>query len=403
MNQRKMYYKLEWKRIFAIFPQILLGTVALSLGIAAIVFCAARFIYANEPVTRVRIAYNMKDDSVVTTFVLNSMINSPSLTAFFKCVEGSEEECEELLNRGEVVASVYVPDHFFYNLNNGPITPIEIHFPKHLDYMSLMFAQRIPGAQLLMDTAISSSSVLYDYYKKEGLLEAHRDDLQELDTMNLSKAFDWDNSFRYIELHASGQMNQILFYICSGLCISMLLLGCTFVKTIKANSRALNEKLIRSGIRPVDLVAGKWSAVSFVYLCLSSFAVTVLFLVDFKTNLFHLKFGLETVINIVMFCILTSVVTLFLISLSGSHSGSIFTLFIGSILMAFICGCLIPEIFLPDIFHKFANYLPVTYMMKILSDLMNKELSGRNLIMSVLLSLMMYFATVMIIQRRKGW
>lgn len=42
-----IYLKLELKRKFKLIPQILIGTIALSLVVGAIVFCASKLLYSD--------------------------------------------------------------------------------------------------------------------------------------------------------------------------------------------------------------------------------------------------------------------------------------------------------------------------------------------------------------------
>ena len=124
-NMNKLIYlKLELKRKFKLIPQILIGTIALSLVVGAIVFCASKLLYSDVSIKEKRtIVFTSQDDSEMTGLIVSTLRNSTSNNSVCNIIESDYDTAIKMVQNEEAIAAVIIPKDFMNSLMDGENYP----------------------------------------------------------------------------------------------------------------------------------------------------------------------------------------------------------------------------------------------------------------------------------------
>lgn len=403
MKQLFLFYKLECKRTIKLVPHMLLGAIALSLVIGAIVFCTSKMIYINKNDTDLNIAYSVQDDNYMTNMIVQMITGIDSLSSVCNFIQTSEEESQELLNDNDVLAAITIPDGFMKSISSGKNFSIKISFPVKLSLYSVILTEFSKAIEITLSAAQASIYTLYDFYEEQDMLQYENKANSDLNAIYLSKSLNPSSLFKTETISATNELSLTQYYICAGFVLLILMLGTTFIDSIKSNSKTLNHKLIQSGVRSQHIVLSKIIAVSFALFILLYGSVLLIFFLN-KLNIVTLTIHpITALFNSIIFSFCASCIILFIISLSKGKTNAILLLFILITVMGFISGCFIPKLFLPNALKSISDYLPTTHIMDLMTDIIKNNLTMPNLLTALASAIFLYLCTVFNIHIKKGW
>ncbi len=403
MKQLFLFYKLECKRIIKLIPHILIGAIALSFVISAIAFCAGKMIYHNKSDAHVNIAYSLEDDSRVTKMIIDTFTNAESISSTCKFIKTTKEDSMELLKNNQVIAAITIPNKFMNSLVNGKNYAITINLPEKISQYSIILVEISKAIETTLNAAQAGVYTLYDFYEEQDMLQYEDDANLALNGTYLKKVFGRTSAFQSHTVSASGGLSLIEYYICAGIVILLLMLGTTFIDSIKSNSYILNQKLRQSGIGNQHIALSKIIAITSTLFILIYSAVLILSLLNI-TGVLSLSLKLHTAfLNSVLISFCAACIIVFFVSLSKGRTNGMLLLFIAVTVMCFISGCFIPTLFLPDILKSVSAYLPSTHIMSLMEDMVTNKISVSKLLTALASGTFLYLCTVLNLHIKKGW
>lgn len=403
MKQLFLFYKLECKRIIKLIPHILAGAIALSLVISAIAFCASKMIYLNKSDKHVDIAYSLEDDSTMTKMIINTLTNSEGISSVCNFIKTTNKDSLELLKNNEVIAAITIPKGFMNSLMTGKNYSIIINLPEKLSQYSIILVEISKAIETTLNAAQAGVYTLYDFYKEQDMLQYEDDANLALNSIYLTKVFGRASAFQSHTVSATGGLSLIEYYICAGIVILLLMLGTTFIDSIKSNSHIMNLKLRQAGIGSQHIALSKIVAIASALFILIYSAVLVLSLLNIL-GILSLSLKLHTAfVNSILISFCAACVIVFFVSLSKGRTNGMLLLFMAVTVMCFISGCFIPRLFLPDILKSVSDYLPSTHIMSLMEDIVTNKISVSKLLTTLSSGIFLYLCTVLNLHIKKGW
>ncbi len=402
MKQLILFYKLECKRIIKLIPHILAGAIALSLVAGAIAFCAGKMIYINKNDANVSIAYSLEDENRMTGMIVGMLTGSDSISSVCNFIQTTEKESAELLADHQIMAAITIPAGFMNSLMSGKNYSIQISLPVRLSIYSIILVELTKAVENILDSAQAGVYTLYDFYKEQNVLEYEKEANLALNSIYLTKALDRSSTFQTHTVSATGAVPVKEYYICTGVVMLILMLGTTFIHTLQSNSRITNLKLYQAGIGSRHIALSKILSVAlalFIFL----FGSVLLFILLNALNILSVTVHLTAALfNTAAVRLCAAGVIVFIISLTSGRTGGMLLLFIVAAVMCFISGCFVPELFLPDVLKEISNYLPSTHMLRLMTDMIQNQISVFHLLTALCSGICLYLFTVLSLYIRKG-
>lgn len=376
-----IYIKLELKRKFKLIPQILLGTIALSLVVGAIVFCAGKLLYSGISINEKKtIVFTSEDDSEMTKLIVSTLRQSKSINSVCNIVDSDYDNALEMVKNDDAVCCIIIPKGFMDSLMDGENYPISIHFSSAKSIYSMIISELTRAAQTSLQSAQSGIYVLHDYYKENNALKYEDKANKELNLTYLGKAFAREKFFERHKVYATGSLSTADYYIASGVMLILLLLGCVFILKTKDTDNLISLKLQRNGIGAISQTITHFISTFAILYILFAIGMFLLYAVNSYKSI-GLSLSLTNILlNGIFICMCCASVTCCISSILFNKYSSILLHFVLVIVSSFISGAFIPSIILPDIFSTIAEYLPTTYILNIIGTIFTGGLFTGNII-----------------------
>ena len=376
-----IYLKLELKRKFKLIPQILIGTIALSLVVGAIVFCASKLLYSDVSIKEKRtIVFTSQDDSEMTGLIVSALRSSKSITSVCNIIESDYDTAIKMVQNEDAIAAVIIPKDFMNSLMNGENYPISIRYSSTKSIYTMVITELTKAAQYTLQTAQAGVYTLHDYYKANDVLEYENKANKSLNMIYLGKAFNRGKFFDRHIITATGNLSTTNYYFASGIMLILLLLGCVFILKSKDTDEVISLKLHQNGIGAFSqTLAHLISNFTVLYVLASTFMI-ILYALNSKIDIgFQLSLK-NILINNLFICLCCSAFMCFTGNLMSGKYSAILLHFIFVIICSFISGAFIPDILLPEPISKIADYMPTTYILNIIGTMFTGEVFTEHII-----------------------
>ena len=213
-----IYLELEIKRKIRLLPHIILGTIALTLVVGIVAFCAGKMLYGNKMASDKKLlVFSSQDDTPLTNLVVSVLSNSPSITKICNVINTDYDKAVELSKDENTISSIIIPKDFMNSLMNGTNYSIDIHFSSIRSIYTLIITELSKAAQTSLQAAQAGVYTLHDYYYLNNAKEYEYDANQELNTIYLAKAFSRGKFFKHHRLTATGGLTTTNYYFASAI------------------------------------------------------------------------------------------------------------------------------------------------------------------------------------------
>lgn len=384
-NRVILYYKLQCKRIFHQLPHIFLGILLLGTLIGMISFFTGKLLYVNQHDGNLQVAYTSDDENKMTNMFLNILTNSNSISSTCKFINTSQENANELLQKEQILAAIYIPPNFMDGLKTAENYAITISLPQHLTLYSVIMVEMMNAVDTTLSAAQAGVYTLYDYYKEHDLLEKEKAANRELNSIYLTQALNRSSTFQTKTVSATGDVSLGMHLLCGGIVLIILLLGCSFAELVQICDRTIfTQKLLLNGITIRHLILSRIVAVTLVLYSISASGLLIYWICNNikRWNSAFLgigAFGLG-LLNGFFICLCSASLIVCILSFSNNRSTGILLLFLVVSLCGFLSGCLIPSLFLPDIARTIGECLPTTFLLRTCKDLLNPCITAQNIL-----------------------
>jgi len=371
MNYSLQYMRIEIKRAARAFMSGLISLIIISLitiGSAAALFVLLQSLGVSEPI---KVAIASEDEEAVPQMALRLMEGMDSVKSVCEFEMTDVSTARNGVSDGTYGAAVLLPYDFYNDVNTGINTPAVVLIPEDMTGGIRNFGELIETGVSFIDTveggiyAVTDAYLVYDVKVSRTDMENYLTSLSFDILLKRTKIFneEFDSSF-----DTGGLISY--YMVCALLLI--ILFSCTgFGYLYSRRSSAVEYNFRRVGLGPVKTGFVKFfimfvqlSAVSFLY-CLAVAVMRNIFLKSENELLSGLGMQLDnasgTLGNVlyilpVILCI-CGFAHMFFSLLKGREDAGLLLLIV-FIVMLVLGGCVVPQVFLPDVAAKAGNYLP---------------------------------------------
>lgn len=369
MKQSKMLLRLEIKRAMKKLPQLLLGAAVISAVVAVIVICCAVSDKASGTVNKNRVALVTNNNKLVENVgmeMLDSMETVQNLFQFSVC---DEETAMELFRNGELEGVIIFPDNYIDGIGRGDNDPAQLYVKTgDMSYALSMIAEIADAAGSLLASTEAASYALQDWCKEYQVQNAG----VMIDAMDVAAArviLSREDIFSKVTIYGEGDVSFAQSYFCAAIVILVLLWGLSCGTILKSDSIVLTKKLHANLIPTEKQQLIKLAALTCLLLAVYLIIGTILAAAFFAAPEVFRAVDITSIWQLLLLLIaflpailLSASIVMFAYTAASNQIGGILLLFISTIVMSYISGCLLPSVYLPKTLRAAAKYLPTTYM-----------------------------------------
>ncbi len=373
MKKIRIYFGLQLKMVMKMIPVILLGTLVLSVLLISGVIAADKMLDKPKDASVMEVALVVCDDNKYTDIALNMLVNEENIKELCHFSEMSEAEAVEALSSGKVTAAVVIPENFLAAVLNGTNIPARIILPDGNGFsQSIAFRELVSAGASDLATAQASIYAVGDLCRAAGI-DSITDAEDYLNKKLFLYALGRNKYYDRQEVAKTGDLSVVEFYVASGLVMFLLFGGVICGEYLRKDNQAVSVCLGRAGIGRGMTVCAKLFSVSLVY-----------FLLLLAVYCGCCASGVITFVPVAILGILVVVVSVFAINLlvfrlsDSVVTGSI-VLFVGTIVMMFVSGNIIPEVFLPGIVNKIGCFMPTKWIVGLAGQVLCGEVVAADL------------------------
>lgn len=363
MKQNLKYIAYQLKRTLRHGLQMLLGAIVLAVLAGTIAFCTFREMTSSDTPVSVPVAVVVEEQSEIMNLLLSFLADMKSTADHFIFRVMTDTDAYAALDAGSVAAVMLVPKDLISGIMDGTNLHVQVLLSEKNALAAILLQELSAAGAKTLSSAQAGTYTLTTLYANAGRRDALSDAYLALDMRNLSYALARGDLFHTVHGNATGEESVLIYYACSGVLFFLLLFGICYLSFYKSESDALFAKERSCGLGYPVVITARLSGILFCQL--------ILFLIFGAATVFvsvRRTLSVAECMSMLFLCagLLLSVGSFFffLYELIPTPGYAMLFLFLLSILMMLVSGCLIPNAFLPSWCRRVADYLPVTYWMR---------------------------------------
>lgn len=390
----KLLLLLELKNTFKKIPNIILGAVALIAVIGAIAFCGTKYLYNYDMDITINLALVVEDDSKLMSTITNMVTEEESIKEYVNFIPCTRDELPSLLDSGSVYAGIILQEDAAKDIMNGTNTPIEIVFPKNSGFEAAIISEMASAIASMLSTAQAGIYTSIDFYNAHYEYDAKNEMLDRLNLTYIVAVLFRGNAFNDHIISATGNVSLIIYYIIAAIAMLLVFYGINAATIYNRYGMHLSNKLVNNNVGIIRQMFIKYLSILATYV----FLLIVLLPIVFYFFEISTAFSLILPILLSMLCI--SALTLLIYEIFSNNVTSILFVFIFSVFTAFVSGCFIPTLMLPEAVTNISNLFPLKYIMTIMTNIVlaNNSIQPYMLIM---LFIIIYFLLAVFVKYLK--
>ncbi len=357
VKKHLLYLIYEIKSVFRVLPRLLICTFIFSIIVLVAGICGNGMLNSRKssPVNLSVAAIMPKGDSKVA-FGFQMIQSMESMNAICSFVPTDMDTALEMMEDGEIVAIVRIPENFVDSVMNGENLPATVILPENADMETLVFGSIIDAGGHTLAYVQSGIYAVDDYLWARDLDDESDDAEDYLNDYYTKYALNRGEFFQNEEVTATGRVSTNGFYLCSGIMLLILLCALTIIDRFSNRSPALMQSLKINRLSVSYIKICEFFSVTLMFFVLFG-VITVISSLTFAKELFHISPGAIIGLFITVAAVIGFI--FFICCLTDSGIVSTLIIFIASALMLYICGRILPEAYLPDSVNSIAKYLPL--------------------------------------------
>lgn len=362
MSVHLIFWKLELKRAFLRFPQMVAGATVLLFLASAVALLASRALYDDAAVGRVAVGVVMPEDDLLARQMVTmvSSLDSVKSICDFQYIE--RPEGLKKLQAGELYAVMDMPEGLLQGIMDGSNPSVRILFPSDAGPESRIFRELTEAGARTLSAAqagIYGGNELCRRLGREGEIPEME---RELNEIFLSYSLPREHYFRHMLVKATGDVETKIFYAISVFVLFLLLLAIPASDYLLPFSPVMKKKLKLAGIGGMSRAAGRIAGLGSLF-----FAVSLLMGVvacGVKECFFAAAgYGeLSSLITgwpmLLLVCLAAASFVSVLYQIAGSLLGGTMLLVLAATAQHFLAGGFLPAVFLPSVLQKLAPVMP---------------------------------------------
>lgn len=359
MKETFTYFKLECKRAWKHLPLFLTGAIMLAALLSIIALLAGKALYGEGAVGRIQVGVILPPEDYLSEQAVRALGSMESVESICDFQYVTEEEGEKGLKDGSLAALLIVPENFVTGIIDGTNQPIDTVLREPLSLESLALKEITSAGARTLSTAQAA------IYAADELciLENQRDFIPqteaELNRIYMNYSLNRDVYFMENKVSAAGDIGAVEYFAMSGAVLLLIFCGIPASPLMGKRSKVFCQKLKFLGIGNKAYITGE---ILSVWMLLLAVCITVAAVCLYKGIIQWeaavMQWSVFLLVSLAAAAIITAVY-----EGAGSQIPAMMILFWGGILMAFLCGGILPSSFLPEGVKTVGNFLPFKPMM----------------------------------------
>lgn len=379
MYKWKRYFKTQIKRTIKTFPQLLVFTMALTIGLCLIlqIIFTLNASKENNQVVQIGIVGDMSESYL--GIGISVIKNLDSVKSMANIQSMSEEEAKNLLLKGAISAYAVIPDGFISSLITGENKPIKYVTTSEVQGLGGILINELVAAISDMVTLSQNAVYSMQVYMIDNAMQEQLWDATDAINIELLEAF--LNRKDIYEMKLIGIENNLSlkgYFFCSILLVFMLLWGIASVSLFAREDASLFRILYRKGFSATQQVMAEWLSYCLLLFmsvcCVMASALILMHFSDIRIQ----EWNALGAIGQLLFCvkllpvvIMLAAFQMLLYEIASGVVNGILAQFVSAVSLAYISGCLYPISFFPEVIQRLSYILPtgagLRYLRKILS------------------------------------
>ena len=375
MERFKTLTKLNIKRAFKSLFQLIFGAIALIFIVSAIAFYGNEYLYGSTSTDEgmnLKLAVVMNDKSDLANTITEGITNMDGISSSVHFTFTDESNAMSLLNAGDVIATMIVPENTVKSIMNGDNIPIQIIFPENSGFEAIIIKEITDAAATMLSSSQAGIYCIYDFYNSHDAMEYKKDAINRMNLKYINMVATGVNTFDTTNVSSTGSIPLMTYYISGALVLFSLLLGMNCYSFLSKMPPDTAKRLTLSGCPVISQSLSCYISIVAVMMATVAIIATPS---AFIMNQFGITMEFNGILALLLilpiFIMLAAAFIFFISQLTTQNMGRIMITFFVSLVMCFISGCFIPSVMLPDTIQFISRLLPTEYMMKLSGSLLS--------------------------------
>ncbi len=332
---------------------------------------------------KISAALVVQDESKAMRLAKNMLESMDSVSTALDIRYVTEEEGTELLKNGDIAVLVIIRDKTVSGIMHGDNIPIEILFPENSGYEAAIFKEFADAAVNMLSSAQAAVYSVYDFYDAYHKYSLRGDAIDRLNMAYISAALNRNNIYQETEVVVTGELSIAEYYICGGLVLFVMFFSIMLTGFMGRSSRDISARLKMAGTGYYEQVTAGLTApvcICMLFILVIGTGISAVKIL-WPNTLKMLSYGQiwATATLMVPVCITVCAFALMVCRFTEHVMAQVMVIFLTSLLQGFVAGCFIPQILLPEILQDISLFLPVHYMIELLSGIFSRQASFDNM------------------------
>lgn len=382
----KNHFCLQLKRIAKILPFVTVLTVALSVGLTAILYGMFVNFSNSEENTNFSIAVTGDTDNEFLKMGMSAMqtFDESRFAVTFK--EMSEKDAKRAIEKGNISAYIVIPDNFVENAMMGELDPITFVTSAGTEGLNGLFKKEITA--LVTDMVINSQKGvygLYDALQDNNLSKVAQGHMDKLSIEYTELIFKRSNLYTVNELGVSDGLSTPQYYICAILILLLVLIGLPFSAVYIKKDYSFNKLLVSRGYSTAKQIGFEFLAfliAMFIQIAIIIVAIIVasnLMPTMLNVDLLSLVIG-DIILKSIPVVVMLAAFNMMMFELSNNIVSGLLLHFFADVSLCYITGCMYPIYVFPKTIQTVSHFLPTGIARGYLASCFTFEDSFYNLI-----------------------
>lgn len=358
------FTRINLKRLTKYIPSVIVSILFLLAVCSLLGITISKNMYKEKTNVAASVAFYLpkEDRTEVNELAISAISSNKSMKETIKLIEvDSKDEGFKLLNNGDVLYLIIMPDQFVDGLYDGTNTPLEIVLKDNFSVKSYITNEVFLSYATYLGIAQAAVYSALDNTRAAGYERDHVKRVQTSVNFNfIERSLNKAQYIEEISATSVGAYSLKAHYLASACMLSLFFTGFVLMPFMLGYKKGM-----------LTLLENKHSSNLFVFtqnfICMLVCVFIAYIPCHIAINIFVQKFNTFGLYKLLPVALIIA----FVLSLSSILCKNEFTanilLLVTALVIAYIGGGIVPTAMLPGILHKLSGVLPGRYMISLLS------------------------------------
>lgn len=369
-----VFWKLELKRAFRRFPQMLAGATALLFLAGAVALLAGRALYGGTAAGRIAVGVVLPEEDALARQMVSMVSSLDSVKSMCDFQYMEREEGIKGLQDGRLSAVMDVPEGLIQGIMNGTNPSVRVLMPEDAWLESRIFKELTQAGASILGASQAGIYGGNEMYLSSDRAADIPELEKELNQIFLSYSLPREDYFQYRQVSATNDVPVMVFYGISAYVLFLLLLAIPVSGYLMPFKPVMRQKLELEGIGSVSRVLGRVAGLGSLFVFISLVMGLVLrgaFIMAARSGVSgaeefleeYFLGGIAVLPVFLLVCLSAAALVVLVYQAAGTLLGGIMLLFLTVTIEHFLAGGFLPSVFLPGVFAKIAPVMPSAILM----------------------------------------